>query len=403
MLEWYDFAVYGTLAPILGKLFFPADDPTASLLAAFGVFAIGYAARPLGGIILGHIGDRMGRKPALILSVMMMGAGTTAIGVLPTHAELGTTAAVLLVVLRILQGLSVGGEYPSSIVFLGEHAPPERRGYVASWPMFGSVVGFLLGSAFGALLSNLMSEAALEAWGWRLPFLFGAVIALCGVLFRRHMSEPPAFAAAQPLTAAPIVAAFRDHWRAIVQIIGLSLVNAVGFYLLWVYATSYLTDRMHVSTADALDINTLSLVVMMPAVTLSAILSDRIGRKPLLYFVSLGTLLLAWPLWWLMHHQSFLLILLGQVGFAVLYGAGYAGLSAVMIEILPAGVRCSASAIGYNICLGLFGGTTPLVATYLVERTADDFAPAYYLMAAAVISLIATLSLPETARKPLQA
>ena len=403
MLEWYDFAVYGTLAPILGKLFFPADDPTASLLAAFGVFAIGYAARPLGGIILGHIGDRMGRKPALILSVLMMGAGTTAIGVLPTHAEIGTAAAVLLVVLRILQGLSVGGEYPSSIVFLGEHAPPERRGYVASWPMFGSVVGFLLGSAFGALLSNLMSEAALEAWGWRLPFLFGAVIALCGVLFRRHMSEPPAFAAAQPLTAAPIVAAFRDHWRAIVQIIGLSLVNAVGFYLLWVYATSYLTDRMHVSTADALDINTLSLVVMMPAVTLSAILSDRIGRKPLLYFVSLGTLLLAWPLWWLMHHQSFLLILLGQVGFAVLYGAGYAGLSAVMIEILPAGVRCSASAIGYNICLGLFGGTTPLVATYLVERTADDFAPVYYLMATAVISLIATLSLPETARKPLQA
>ncbi len=402
MLEWYDFAVYGTLAPILGKLFFPADDPTASLLAAFGVFAIGYAARPLGGIILGHIGDRMGRKPALILSVMMMGAGTTAIGVLPTHAEIGTAAAVLLVVLRILQGLSVGGEYPSSIVFLGEHAPPERRGYVASWPMFGSVVGFLLGSAFGALLSNLMSEAALEAWGWRLPFLFGAVIALCGVLFRRHMSEPPAFAAAQPLTAAPIVAAFRDHWRAIVQIIGLSLVNAVGFYLLWVYATSYLTDRMHVSTADALDINTLSLVVMMPAVTLSAILSDRIGRKPLLYFVSLGTLLLAWPLWWLMHHQSFLLILLGQVGFAVLYGAGYAGLSAVMIEILPAGVRCSASAIGYNICLGLFGGTTPLVATYLVERTADDFAPAYYLMAAAVVSRIVTIRLPETARTPLQ-
>jgi MHS family proline/betaine transporter-like MFS transporter len=403
VLEWYDFAVYGTLAPILGKLFFPADDPTASLLAAFGVFAIGYASRPLGGIILGHIGDRMGRKPALILSVMMMGAGTTAIGVLPTHAEIGTTAAVLLVVLRILQGLSVGGEYPSSIVFLAEHAPPERRGYVASWPMFGSVVGFLLGSALGALISNFMSEAALEAWGWRLPFLFGAVIALCGVLFRRHMSEPPAFAAARAPTAAPIVAAFREHWRAIVQIIGLSLVNAVGFYLLWVYATSYLTDRMHVSTADALDINTLSLVVMMPAVTLSAILSDRIGRKPLLYFVSLGTLLLAWPLWWLMHHQSFLLILLGQAGFAVLYGAGYAGLSAVMIEILPAGVRCSASAIGYNLCLGLFGGTTPLVATYLVERTADDFAPAYYLMATAVISLIATLSLPETARKPLQA
>ena len=401
MLEWYDFAVYGTLAPILGKLFFPADDPTASLLAAFGVFAIGYAARPLGGIMLGHIGDKIGRKPALILSVMMMGAGTTAIGVLPTHAEIGTAAAVILVLLRILQGLSVGGEYPSSIVFLAEHAPPERRGYVVSWPMFGSIIGFLFGSALVALISNLMSEAALESWGWRLPFLFGAVISICGGLFRRHMNEPPAFAAAQPLTAAPFVVALRDHWRAILQIIGLSLVNAVGFYLLWVYATSYLTDRMHVSTADALDINTLSLIVMLPAVTLSAILSDRIGRKPLLYFVALGTLLLAWPLWWLMHHQSILLILAGQVGFALLYGAGYAGLSAVMVEILPTGVRCSASAIGYNLCLGLFGGTTPLVATYLVQRTADDFAPAYYLMATAAISLIATLRLPETARKPL--
>jgi MHS family proline/betaine transporter-like MFS transporter len=307
------------------------------------------------------------------------------------------------VALRIVQGLSVGGEYPDSIVFLAEHAPSERRGFYASWPMFGSVVGFLLGSALASLISNVFGDAAVDAWGWRLPFLFGAVIAVCGVLFRRHMTEPSALAEAHPLGAAPIVAAVRDHWRAIVQIVALSLVNAVGFYLLWVYATSYLTDRMHVSTAAALDINTLSLVVMMPVVILAAILSDRIGRKPLLYFVALGSLLFAWPLWWLMHHQNPGLILAGQVGFAVLYGAGYAGLSATMVEILPAGVRCSASAIGYNLCLGLFGGTTPLVATYLVERTADDFTPAYYLMATAVFSLIATFRLPETAKKDVPA
>jgi MHS family proline/betaine transporter-like MFS transporter len=400
-LEWYDFAVYGTLAPILGKLFFPADDEVASLLAAFAVFALGYAARPLGGIILGHIGDRVGRKPTLLFSVMVMGVATTAIGILPTHAQIGTTAAFLLVLLRIIQGLSVGGEYPSSIVFLAEHAPADRRGYYTSWPMFGSAVGFLLGAAVGAFLSNILSDAALQSWGWRIPFLFGSVIAICGVYFRRNMVEPPAFSASELPTVTPIIAAFRDHWQAITQIIGLSLVNAVGFYLLWVYATSYLTERMHVSTASALDINTLSLVVMMPAVTLSAILSDRIGRKPLLYFVSLGTLVLAWPLWWLMHHQSFLLILTGQIGFAVLYGAGYAGLSAVMVEILPTGVRCSAASIGYNLCLGLFGGTTPLVATYLVQRTGNDFTPAYYLMATAVLSLIATISLRETAGRSL--
>lgn len=402
VLEWYDFAVYGTLAPILGKLFFPADDATASLLAAFGVFAIGYLSRPLGGIILGRVGDRIGRKPALIVSVIMMGAGTTAIGLLPTHAEIGTASAVLLVVLRVLQGLSVGGEYPSSIVFLAEHSPNNRRCYNVSWPVVGSIVGFLMGSAFAALLSNVLSDAEVAAWGWRLPFLFGAVIALCALLFRRNMSEPPTFTdmatEREPLS---LIATYRDHWRPISQIICLSLVNAVGFYMLWVYATSYLTERMHVSTADALDINTLSLIAMIPATLLSAILSDRIGRKPLLYFVALGTLFLGWPLWWLMHHQVFLMILAGQVGFAVLYGAGYAGLSAVMVEILPVRARCSASALGYNLCLGLFGGTAPLVSTYLLQRTSDDFAPVYYLMATAVISLLATISLRETAGEPL--
>lgn len=401
VLEWYDFAVYGTMAPILGHLFFPSDDPVASLFAAFGVFALGFLARPIGGIILGHIGDRFGRKPALIFSVTMMGVGTTAIGLLPTHAEIGVMAAFLLVGLRILQGLSVGGEYPGSIVFLAEHSSNERRGYNSSWPMFGSVVGFLVGSAFASLLSNILGDEAFAAWGWRLPFLFGAVIAVCAVVFRRHMSEPPGIKNAMPKNSIPIIMAIRGHWKAIVRIICLSLVNAVGFYLLWVYAISYLTVRMHVSTTQALDINTFSLLAMLPAITLFAILSDRIGRKPLLYFVAIGTLIFAWPLWWLIHHQTFGMILAGQIGFAVLFGAGYAGLSAIMVEILPSAVRCSASALGYNLSMAVFGGTTPLAATYLVERTADDFAPAYFLMAAAVISLIATIGLAETAGKPL--
>lgn len=267
--------------------------------------------------------------------------------------------------------------------------------------MFGSVVGFLLGSALCSLFSNILGSAEFQDWGWRIPFLFGAVVAFCAILFRRHMTEPASFLETRPLKSLPFVVSLTEHWRAIIQIIGLSLVNAVGFYLLWVYAISYLTERMHVSTTDALDINTLSLVIMLPVITLSAILSDRIGRKPLLYFVAIGTIVFAWPLWWMMHHQSFALILAGQTGFAVLYGAGYAGLSAVMVEILPTRVRCSASGIGYNLCLGIFGGTTPLVATYLLERTADDYSPVYYLMAAALISLITTFYIPETARKPL--
>ncbi|MCL1127483.1 MFS transporter [Shewanella surugensis] len=400
-LEWYDFAVYGTMAPIIGKLFFPSDDPFTSLLAAFGVFAIGYIARPLGGVLLGHMADKIGRKPALILSVVMMGIGTTAIGFLPTHADIGSTAAILLILLRILQGLSVGGEYPSSIVFLAEHSSDKERGFNTSWPMFGSVVGFLLGSFICSLFSNILGSAEFQTWGWRLPFLFGSVIAVCAILFRRHMTEPNVFDNAKPLNTLPFIAAIRDHWREIMQIVCLSLVNAVGFYLLWVYAISYLTEQMHVSTADALDINTLSLIILLPVITYSAILSDKIGRKPLLYFVAIGSLLFSWPLWWMMHHQNFWMILAGQAGFALLFGVGYSGLSAVMVEILPTRVRCSASGIGYNLCMGIFGGTTPLVATYLLERTANDFSPAYYLMGVAVLSLIVTFFLAETAGKPL--
>ncbi|MEO4040183.1 MFS transporter [Hoeflea sp. CAU 1731] len=401
VLEWYDFAVYGTLAPILGQLFFPSDDPFTSLLAAFGAFAVGYISRPIGGVLLGHIGDVIGRKPSLILSVFMMGVTTTAIGFLPSFDSIGVTASILLVLLRLVQGLSVGGEYPASIVFLSEHAPDGRRGYYASWPMFGSVIGFLLGSGVTVLLTTAIGDAAMQEWGWRVPFLSGAVIAIAGVLFRRGMTEPPGFENTGPDGQAPFVAAFRDHWRSIARIVALTLVNAVGFYLLWVYATSYLTERMHVSTTKAMDVSTLSLVVMLPATTIAAILSDRIGRKPLLYFVGVGTLLLAWPLWSLMHHDDPVMIFLAQAGFAVLYGAGYAGLSVAIIEILPGNVRCSASAIGYNLAQGLFGGTTPLVATYLVRRTSDDFAPVYYLIAAAAISLLATITLKETAGKPL--
>ena len=286
-------------------------------------------------------------------------------------------------------------------MFLAEHAPTGRRGYFASWPMFGSVVGFLLGSASVALLSNVLGEAADAGLGWRIPFLTGCLIALFGFYVRRKLLESDAFGQTRASSVAPIVIAFRSHWRTMLRIVGLSLVNAVGFYLLAVYAASYLTDRMHVSTASALDVNTLSLVVMMPAVTLSALLSDRIGRKPILYFTAIGSLVMAWPLWWLMHHQTFWLILAGQAGFAVLYGAGYAGLSAVAVELLPTDVRCSATSIGYNLCMALFGGTTPLVATWLVQRTADDFMPAYYLMAAAAVSLLTTIGLKETAGKPL--
>lgn len=402
LLEWYDFAVYGFLAPILGKLFFPDDDPVASLLAAFGVFAIGFAARPVGGAVFGHIGDKLGRKPAMIASAMMMGLATLAIGVLPDHAQIGAAAPLLLVLLRIFQGLSVGGEYTGSIVLLAEQAPDDRRGFVASWVEMGGILGMLLGSGVGALTSSLLGEAEMLSWGWRVPFLLGAVIAVFGVALRRQIAESPVVEQVERAAGSPVLAALRHHWRPMLRMVCLLLMQGVGFYMVFVFAASYLTEQMHVTTARALDINTLALLAMLVSVPIAAIVSDRIGRKPVLYFVLFATCILAWPLWKLMHHQSFALILAGQMGFGVLMGLAYGVTPATMIEMLPAEVRCSGVAIGYNLCLGIFGGTTPLIATYLVARTAEGYAPVYYLVAVTIVSVIALIGMPETARRPLR-
>ena len=401
VLEWYDFAVYGYLAPIIGALFFPAGDPMASLLAAFGVFAIGFAARPLGGLVFGHIGDKLGRKPPLLYSVFMMGGATLAIGLLPVHAQIGAVAAILLVMMRIAQGLSVGGEYTGSVILLAEHAPPERRGYYAVWPEFGCIIGFLLGSGIAALTTGVLGHERMVAWGWRIPFLLGAVIAVWGIACRRHITESPVVTRANRPPDGSALVAVVAQWRPIVRLVCLMLMFCITFYMMFVYAASYLVDRMHVSTARALDINTVSLVIMLALIVPSAMLSDRVGRKPMLYAITIGMFVLAWPLWWLMHQATLAAILAGQAGFAVLLGLTAGVAPVAMSEMLPANVRCMAVGVGYNLTMALFGGTAPLIATYLVARTADDFMPAYYMMAVAAVSFIAVLGLPETAGKQL--
>jgi len=400
-LEWYDFAIYGLMAPILGKLFFPADDAVASLLAAFGVFALGYAVRPIGGLVLGHIGDRFGRKRTLILSVGLMGVTTCAIGLLPDHASIGTAAPALLIVLRLLQGLSVGGEFPGSMVFLGEHAPPGRRGFFVAWTQVGCLTGFLLGSGTGALAATVFGEAAMADWGWRLPFLLGAPIALVGYIFRRRLAEPPAARTLSRAEGLPIVVAVRDHWRAIARITAISVGGTVGFYLAFIYAASYLTQQMHVSTAKALDIESAALLLMLAMAVPAGVLSDRVGRKPVMIASCLAMILFAWPLWWLIHRDATLAILAGQLGFAFIMGVIVTAATAAFVEMVPAKVRFSGVALGYNAAIGLIGGATPLVVTFLVERTADDFTPAYVLIAAALVQLAALLGLKETAGKPL--
>ena len=400
VLEWFDFAVYGYFAASIGRAFFPSEDKVAQVLAAFGIFAVGFLLRPVGGALIGYIGDRMGRRTALTFSVLAMAIPTFLVGVLPGYASIGLAAPILLTLLRMVQGLSVGGEYTTSIVFMVETADPRRRGVVGAMACCGAVAGILAGSATGALLAAVMSPEALDAWGWRIPFLCGLVVGLAGFVLRRGLEEGSAIVKTE---RSPLLAVLRDHRTLLLRLAGLAVINAVGFYLMFVYTVSWLQQVDGVSPARALDINTISMVVLLPTMIGMGWLSDKIGRRPVMLFAVISAIVAAWPLFRLMHSPSPTLELLGQLGFVVVMG-GYLGCQpAVMVEATPAEVRCSAIALGYNVTLGIIGGLSPLVASWLVERTGNDYSPAFMIIAAAVVSLGALMSFRETYRDPLDA
>jgi MFS transporter, MHS family, proline/betaine transporter len=395
VLEWYDFAIYGYFATQIGRSFFPHEDPIAQLLSAFGVFAIGYLMRPIGGAIVGHIGDRFGRRAALTFSVTAMAIPTFLMGLVPDYHAIGLLAPIVLTLLRVVQGLSVGGEYTSSMVFLVEHAPEGRRGLMGALAGTGATIGILLGSTVGAAFAASMSTAALDAWGWRVPFLLGLVVGAVGYLLRRYVIET---GVAEKRTRAPIVETLHDHWRLVAGFAGLSVYSAVTFYIGFVYLVSWLQTADGIAPSRALEINSLSMVIMLPVTIAAGWLSDRIGRKPLMLITSVGGLLGALPLFWLLNHPSDLLAQLGQLGFVFLVGIYYAALPALLVEAAPAPVRCTAVALGYNLCYGLFGGLSPLAATWLVERTGNETAPAFLIMAAAAVTILVLFRFRETYR-----
>jgi MHS family proline/betaine transporter-like MFS transporter len=391
VLEWYDFAVYGYFATSIGQAFFPQQDKVAQVLSAFGIFAVGFLMRPVGGALFGHIGDRIGRRAALNVSIAAMAVPTFLIGVLPGYHELGLVAPLLLTLLRMVQGLSVGGEYTTSIVFLVERAPPHRRGLVGAVADVGAVLGILAGSATGAVLETVMSEASVQAWGWRIPFWIGLGVGVVGFALRRGL--PGEETAASKVGHAPLIATFKHHGVLLAQLAGISAYAAVAFYLMFVYIVSWLQLVDGVAPARALDINTISMVLIIPVELSVAWLGDRIGRRRvLLAIIALG-FVSAWPLFWLLHRPESSLLLLAQFGFVLTVAGFYGCLPAFMVEIVPQKVRCTATALGYNLSLGLIGGLSPLAATWLIERTANDYSPAFMIMAAAAISFIALLSL----------
>ena len=394
VLEWYDFAVYGYFAAAIGRQFFPATDPAVSLIAALGVFAAGFVARPLGGILFGHVADRIGRRQALVASVALMVVPTVLIGLLPTYAQIGVAAPILLLLLRILQGLSVGGEYATSMVYAAEQAPPGRRALITSATGLGSIGGILLGSAVGTAVSAVLLSEGVDAWGWRIPFLLGILLGAAGLLLRRGLEETHVPAETPP-QGAPLMVAVRGHWRDLLRLIGVICLSGAGFYLIFVYSVTYMNVVLHDSMRMAFDINTASIVLLMLAYPAGALLSDRFGRRPVLLAFAALALVLAWPLYRLMHSADPWGVLAAQVGFTLVIGPYLGVIPAVLVEAFPRDLRCSAVGLAYNLALAIFGGLAPAAATWLITLTANDMMPAVLLMAVAAVSLAATATLRE--------
>jgi len=397
-LEWYDFAVYGYLAPIIARQFFPTEDAAVGLIATFGVFAAGFLMRPFGSLILGHIADRVGRRFALILSVALMAVPTTLIAVLPTYQAIGVAAPVLLTLLRLLQGLSVGGEYTGSSVYLFEIAPPRHRTFVGSWALVGATFGILLGSGAAALITAVLPAEAVDAWGWRVPFAFGLLVGIFGIVLRRSRQRDEVELTdfdAKHQTTFPVVEAVKHYRPALLRTIACNVLNGVGFYLPFVYISTYLVDYSDLSESVALEINTGVMVLFMLMIPVLAHLADRFGRRPFLLLGSGGIVLLAYPLFTLLHHQSVTMAILGQLGFAAVMSFYFAALNTSMIAQFPRHVRVTAYSICYNIPLALFGGTTPLIATFLINYTHRDLSPSYYIIAAGILAFFVVLTMPR--------
>jgi MHS family proline/betaine transporter-like MFS transporter len=398
ILEWYDFALFGFFAPQIGALFFPAADRTASLLAAFGTFAAGFLMRPVGGALFGWVGDRYGRKQALIWSVLAMAFPSFLIGVLPSAATIGLAAPVLLLGFRLLQGLAVGGEYMASAVFLVEGAMPGRRGWMGSWGPFGASAGTLLGSAAGAIVNASMPPESVMAYGWRIPFILGLAVGLGGLAIRRHYVERVPH---QAPSTSPLEEAFRVHWPTILHLIMLVAGISVGFYTTFVYAPTWLGQVTKVPARTALGINTLAMALSLVLIPLAGRASDRWGRRPVLLLGSGALALLAYPLMALMARGHPAGIFAGQVSLALIV-AGIGGvLPATMAELAPWRVRCTVLSVAYNLGVALLGGSTPLVAAWLLARTGVTLAPAWYLAGAAALSFTGALLLPGMARHSL--
>lgn len=403
-MEWFDFGTYGYLAVTIGQVFFPADTTTESLLWTFAVFALAFLVRPLGGLFFGPLGDKVGRNRVLATTIILMSAATFAIGLLPSFSTAGIWAPLGLMLARLVQGFSTGGEYGGAATFMVEYAPDKRRGFLSSWLEFGTLIGYILSGALVAVLTALLSAEEMLQWGWRVPFLVAAPLGLVGLYLRLKLEDSPVFrqlASAGQVSKTPLRETFHHHWRQMLLCVGLVIILNVAYYTVLKYMPSYLITQLQIGELASLLLSLGMMAGMLLLVVFIGRLSDRVGRKPILYAACLGFILFAWPAFHFMlqGHLSLTMLGLAILGLLVVLLSGV--MPAALPAIFPSQVRYGGFAISYNVSTALFGGTAPLVITWLIAQTGSQYIPAFYLMGAAAISLLAVVLMRETANRPL--
>ncbi|MET7456019.1 glycine betaine/L-proline transporter ProP [Streptomyces sp. NPDC005574] len=416
-MEWFDFGIYSYLAVTIGHVFFPSGNDTVQLLSSFAAFAVSFLVRPLGGAVFGPMGDRIGRQKVLATTMIMMAVGTFAIGLIPSYATIGFWAPALLILFRLVQGFSTGGEYGGASTFIAEYAPDRRRGYFGSFLELGTLAGYVGAAGLVTALTALLGDGGMESWGWRVPFLVAGPIGLVGLYLRLRLDETPAFrkladnsagrapdpASTVETTAKGDVARiFRDHWPTLILCVCLVGAYNITDYMILSYMPTYLSDELGYSETHGLLILIATMVVLMLLVSRVGRLSDRWGRKPVLMAGMLGFLVLSVPAFVLVGQGDLVAVSAGMLMLGLSLVCMLGTMSAALPALFPTPVRYGSLSIGYNLATSLFGGTTPLVVTALISVTGTDMMPAYYAMAAALVGVIAVACMKETARQPLE-
>ncbi len=401
-VEWYDFFLYGTAAALVfNQLFFPSYEPLTGTLLAFGTYAVGFFARPVGGIVAGHYGDKIGRKAMLVLTLLIMGLATFAIGLLPTYQSIGIWAPILLLAMRLLQGFGIGGEWGGAVLMAVEHSPPNRRGFYGSWPQIGVPAGLLSANLVFLLVNQSMSEEAWLAWGWRIPFLLSIILIGVGLFIRLRISETPAFEQvreSQTEAGMPIVDVVRTYPKQVLQAMGMRIAENGAFYVFSIFVLTYVTTALGLGSSTAQTGVLIAAAIGLASLPFWGWLSDRVGRRPVYLFGAVFSLLFAFPFFWLMNTESTLLIWLAIILSLVLgHDAMYGPQAAYFCEMFSTRVRYSGASLGYQLASVLAGGLSPLIATVLLGYYGYT-AVAWYLAGMALITIIAVVTAAETYR-----